>query len=129
MPIMPSDCVAMARPIDDGRKFSCSIAACTRAAASAEIGPLPEMAREAVDMPTPASAATSLSVATRFSVSHVASNGAVYGRCRLYLQTRAARVVEQRDMRRVERKRDGVAGRDRRLRLIDRGDLHAMIIE
>jgi hypothetical protein len=68
MPIMPSDCVAMARPMDEGRKFSASIAAFTRAAASAEIGPLPDMARDAVDIPTPASAATSLSVATRFSV-------------------------------------------------------------
>jgi hypothetical protein len=33
--------------------------------ASADTGPAPEMARDAVDMPTPASIATSFSVATQ----------------------------------------------------------------
>src|SRR5476651_2176377 len=64
MPIMPSDCVDSARPIDDGRKFNSAIAACTRASASAETGPRPEIARDAVDMPTPARTATSFRVAT-----------------------------------------------------------------
>src|SRR5258707_3629908 len=66
MPIIPSDCVDNARPIDEGRKFNSAIAACTRARASAETGPRPEIARDAVDMPTPARAATSFKVATGF---------------------------------------------------------------
>jgi hypothetical protein len=50
--------------MEDGRKFSSSIAACTRAAASADTGPLPDIALDAVDIPTPANAATSFKVAT-----------------------------------------------------------------
>jgi hypothetical protein len=51
--------------MEEGRKFSCSIAAWTFFIASADTGPAPEMARDAVDMPTPASIATSFSVATQ----------------------------------------------------------------
>jgi hypothetical protein len=65
MPIMPSDCADSERPIEEGRKLSCSIAAWTFFIASADTGPAPEMARDAVDMPTPASKATSFSVATK----------------------------------------------------------------
>src|SRR5471030_1247128 len=60
---MPSDCADSERPIEEGRKLSCSMAACTRAMASAETGPEPDMARDAVDIPTPARTATSFSVA------------------------------------------------------------------
>src|SRR5471030_1438774 len=61
---MPSDCADSERPIEEGRKLSCSMAACTRAMASAETGPEPDIARDAVDIPTPARTATSFSVAT-----------------------------------------------------------------
>jgi hypothetical protein len=57
MPIMPSDCADSERPMEEGRKLSCSIAAWTFFIASADTGPAPEMARDAVDMPTPASKA------------------------------------------------------------------------
>src|SRR5476651_2581859 len=119
MPIMPSDCVDSARPSDDGRKFNSAIAACTRASASAETGPRPEIARDAVDMPTPARAATSFSVATVTP----------WIRSSYCLKTIAAGFVEQRNTLAIDRKTHDLVNRCARRVLRDRRDLGAMIIE